>query len=132
MARRPIFNSPEVEIVVDTGLGIIQANWKGFLKINNVLEGMENLLEGVNTHGVQRHISDQSQLRILPKEIKEYMVKDGLASMEAAGLKKVGIIRAHDYFAQIAVNKINKKANVKDLDIQTFSSEKDCVTWLIS
>ncbi len=132
METQTIFNSPYVEIELNTDLGIIRANWKGFLKIHDLLEGMEHLLEGVNNHGVQRHISDQTELRVLSKEIKDYLVNDGLDRMEAAGLKKVGVIQSSDFFAQSAVDRVNKDVVLKELDIQAFLSEKDCVEWLTS
>ncbi len=132
MSLKPIFISEKAEICLDEDQKIIRANWKGFLNIHDVREGMKHLLEGAHTYGIQRHISDQTELRMLEEEIQIYLVKDGLVGMEGAGLNRVGIIQSKDYFAQIAVHMVNRKARVKDLAIQAFSGEKDCVEWLIS
>ncbi len=126
----PIFKSEYTEISLDLDQKIIRANWYGFLKINDLLQGMEQLLKGIRDHHIQRHISDQTRLKVLTKDIKAYLQKDALKNMEEAGLKKVGIIQAGDLFARVAVDLVNKKASINDLSIEVFDNETDCLNWL--
>ena len=131
MSIKSIFRSERVAIGFDTDRGVIRANWYGFLKKSELMEGMEHLLNGIRDNSAQLHVSDQTELKALSSELKKYLQNEALKRMEESGLKKVGVIQSDNIFAQASVDTVNRKAELKDLSIQMFPNETECFNWLL-
>ncbi|MFQ3576067.1 MAG: hypothetical protein SNJ77_06490 [Cytophagales bacterium] len=119
-----------VEIVFDGESNVIVAKWIGFLRLDEVKKGCSFMTSFIEKNNVKTHLSDHRQLKVLSKEVQEYLTKEWFPEVEKVGLQKVGAVVAEDVFAAATVSKVNKSAQIGNLKIDMFNSELDCNTWL--
>jgi hypothetical protein len=110
--------------------GILYAKWKGFLKPNQVRTGCRFMTEYVRGKNITMHLSDHRDLRVLSKEVQDYLISEWFPEIEREGMKKIAALEAPDPFAKITVDKVNKEAKVGNLIIRSFIREEDCIKWL--
>lgn len=129
MDKKSIFKKSYVEIFYDATDKIIIARWIGFLKIDDLKVGCGELTSFIKKNNVKKHLSDHSQLKVLSKDVQEYLGKHWFPEVERSGLRKIAALVSEDVFAQATVNTVNK-ASVGKLQINTYPSEKQCLNWL--
>lgn len=132
MSKTTLMKEPYVEIVIDKSTNVLTAKWFGFLKSDDVKKGCSLMTKYVKENHTKSHLSDHSQLRILSKEVQDYLTQTWFPEMEKVGLKKIGAVLSEDVFAAATVNKVNKEAKVGRLSITSFGSEKACTDWLLN
>lgn len=125
-----ILNEKYIKLTYDPADKVIIAKWMGFLKFEDLKRGCEVMNEKIKQEGLTRHISDQSELKVLAKELQEYIGGVWFDEVEKLGLRKIAILVAEDVFAQATVNKVNTQAQFRQLQIQTFGSLEKCYQWL--
>jgi hypothetical protein len=111
---------------------IITAQWIGFLKPEDVREGCEYIDQQIRKHNITNHISDQRKLKILSKDVQEYLVGECFPMWGQSGLKKIAVFVSSDLFAKVSVDKVNQNAIEKAgfITFGTFDKHEDCVQWL--
>jgi len=119
-----------VEITFDKSKNILQAKWIGFLKIEDTKKGCAFMTKFINENFVKSHLSDHRSLRVLSKEVQDYLTTKWFPEVEKVGLKRVGAVVAEDVFAAATVGKVNKAGQIGNLKIDMFNSESECVKWL--
>lgn len=129
-AVKTILDEPFVKITYHAESGVLSAKWIGFLKLENIKKGCAAMNDCIKAQKVTRHFSDQSDLKILTKDIQEYIATVWFAEADKMGLRKFGILAAEDIFAGVSVNKVNTEMKVGKIDIQTFGSQQKCMQWL--
>ncbi|HYC86269.1 MAG TPA: hypothetical protein VEB86_13645 [Chryseosolibacter sp.] len=132
MNKVDLMKEPFVEIYLDKSNNVIVAKWIGFLKPEEVRKGCSFMTKYIKGNVVKSHLSDHRQLRVLSKEVQDYLTREWFPEVEKIGLKKVGAVVAEDVFAMATVNKVNKEAQVGNLQINMFNSEHECVKWLLN
>jgi hypothetical protein len=132
MSKENLLKEQFVEIHLDKSTNVIVAKWIGFLKPDDVRKGCTFMTKYIKDHGVQAHLSDHRQLKVLSKEVQDYLTGKWFPEVEKVGLRKVGAVVAEDVFAAATVSKVNKEASVGNLKINMFNSEPDCVKWLLN
>lgn len=130
MSEQLIFNEKYCKMWFNSNEQILYAEWKGFLKIDEVKKGCDVMTKFVKDKGVKAHLSDHVRLRVLTKDVQEYLTQTSFPDLEKAGLRKVAALVSDDVFAKATVDKVNKTAQVGQLTIVTFNSEKDSIAWL--
>ncbi|MEP2772816.1 MAG: hypothetical protein ABJH05_11750 [Fulvivirga sp.] len=108
---------------------VIYAEWKGFLKLDQVKKGCLMMTKEIKNNNTKMHLSDHRELRVLSKEVQDYLTQEWFPQVEAAGLKKVAALVSDDVFAKATVDKVNTTAKVGNLTIKTFNAKKDCLDW---
>ncbi len=121
-----------VEIFLDKSNNIIVAKWIGFLKPDEVKKGCSFMTRYIENHSLTGHLSDHRNLKVLSKEVQDYLTQQWFPEVEKIGLRKVGAVVAEDVFAATTVSKVNREAHVGNLKINMFSSEPECVKWLLN
>lgn len=129
MVKKSILKKSYVEISYDATDKIIIARWIGFLKIDDLKVGCGEITNFIRKNNLKKHLSDHSQLKVLSKEVQEYLGKHWFPEVEKIGLTKIAALVSEDVFAQATVNTVNK-ASVGKLQINTYPSEKQCLNWL--
>ena len=130
MSKTTLMKEPYVEIFIDKSNNVLTAKWFGFLKADEVKKGCSLMTKYVKENNTKTHLSDHRGLRILSKEVQDYLTQTWFPEVEKVGLKKVGAVLSEDVFAAATVNKVNKEAKVGRLTISSFGSEKACMDWL--
>jgi hypothetical protein len=130
MSKQNLLKEQFVEIYFDKPANMIVAKWIGFLKPDDVRKGCTFMTKYIKDNGVHTHLSDHRQLKVLSKEVQDYLTGKWFPEVEKVGLRKVGAVVAEDVFAAASVSKVNKEASVGNLKINMFSSEPDCIKWL--
>ncbi len=125
-----LLNEKSVKLTYDTASQVIIAKWIGFLKMEDLKKGCELMNNHIKQDKLTRHISDQTELKVLAKELQEYIGGVWFDEVEKLGLRKIAILVAEDVFAQATVNKVNTNAQFRKLQIQTFGSLESCYKWL--
>jgi hypothetical protein len=125
-----LLNEKAVKLSYDSANKIIIAKWIGFLKMEDLKKGCEIMNNQIKAEKITRHISDQTELKVLAKELQEYIGGVWFDEVEKMGLRKIAILVAEDVFAQATVNKVNTNAQFRNLQIQTFGSLDKCYQWL--
>lgn len=110
--------------------GVIVAEWKGYLTVEHVGRGCELMSTYIRDHQLTKHLSDHSELKILGKEVQEYLSKIWFNEVDALGLKKIAVKLAEDIFAQATVKKVNTQQKYGDLVIDTFGTYTAANKWL--
>ncbi len=127
---KTLLDEPFAKITYDAETGVLSAKWIGFLKLENVKKGCAVMNDCIKREKAIRHFSDQTELKVLAKEIQEYISAVWFAEADKLGLRKFGILIAEDIFAQASVNKVNTQVQFGKIDIQTFGSREKCMKWL--
>jgi hypothetical protein len=132
MNNQSLLKESYVEIFVEKDRNVIVAKWIGFLKPDQVRKGCSFMTRYIKDNKLKSHLSDHRQLKVLSKEVQEYLTMEWFPEVERCGLTKVGAVVAEDVFAAATVNKVNKEGAVGNLKINMFNSENDCRTWLLN
>jgi hypothetical protein len=132
MTKENLMKEPFVEIHLDKSTNIIVAKWIGFLKPLDVRKGCSFMTKYIKENGLKGHLSDHRQLKVLSKEVQDYLTMQWFPEVERVGLRKVGAVVAEDVFAAATVNKVNKEGQVGNLSINMFNSESECVKWILN
>jgi hypothetical protein len=132
MSKVELLKEPFVDIYLDKSNNIIVAKWIGFLKPLDVRKGCAFMTKYIKEHTLRGHLSDHRQLKVLSKEVQDYLTMEWFPEVEKVGLKRVGAVVADDVFAAATVNKVNKEGQVGDLKINMFNSEGECVKWILN
>ena len=119
-----------VEIEFDPSTKVITARWIGFLKLEDVQKGCNLVSNYIKKNNLTSHLSDHTKLKVLSKEVQEYLTGQWFAEVEKLGLKKIAVLVSEDVFAQATVNNVNTRGAVGRLKIYTFNSETQCNQWL--
>jgi hypothetical protein len=119
-----------VEISFDEKNQIIKAKWMGFLKIDEVKKGCSEMTKFISDNHITKHISNHIHLKVLSKEVQNYLTGEWFPETQAFGLRKVGVIVSEDVFAQATVNTVNMKSQRDQLQFNTFDQEVKCIEWL--
>jgi nitrogen regulatory protein PII-like uncharacterized protein len=125
-----ILKEKNAEIFYDSETQIITAKWIGFQKLEDVQRGCDLINQHVKTHKLTKHISDHTKLKVLSKEVQEYLTQVGFVEVEKLGLEKIAVLVSEDIFAQATVDNVNLKGSVGKLKIHTFNSLSQCERWL--
>jgi hypothetical protein len=132
MSNVSLFKQPYVDIYLNKSNNILIAKWIGFLKPEDVRSGCSYMTKYIKENNIKSHLSDHRQLKVLSKEVQDYLTREWFPEVEKVGLRKVGAVVAEDVFAAATVNKVNKEGQVGNLSINMFNSETDCVKWILS
>jgi hypothetical protein len=132
MSTVTLLKEPFVEISFNNANNLIYAKWIGFLKYDEVKKGCAFMTRYIKEHNLKSHLSDHRSLKVLSKEVQDYLTKEWFPEVEKIGLTKVGAVVADDVFAAATVNKVNSEAKVGKLTINMYNSETDCTKWLLS
>ena len=127
-----LMQEPFVQIYLDKSNNVIVAKWMGFLKPDQVKKGCSFMTSYIKDHSLKAHLSDHRSLKVLSKEVQDYLTQQWFPEVEKIGLTKIGAVVADDVFAATTVDKVNREAKVGNLKINTFNSEPECVKWLLS
>jgi hypothetical protein len=127
-----LMNESFVEITYDNSKKILVAKWIGFLKIEDTKKGCAFMTKFIKDNLITKHLSDHRQLKVLSKEVQDYLTMAWFPEVEKVGLKRVGAVVAADVFAAATVGKVNKAGQVGNLKIDMFNSEPECVKWLLN
>jgi hypothetical protein len=132
MAVLNLLKEPFVEIHLDKSNNVIVAKWIGFLKADEVKKGCAFMTRYIKDNPLHGHLSDHRNLKVLSKEVQDYLTQQWFPEVEKLGLRKVGAVVADDVFAATTVSKVNREANVGQLKINMFNSEPECIKWLLN
>lgn len=127
-----LLKEPYVDITFDKDTKVLVAKWIGFLRPDDVKRGCRFMTKYIQEKDVKSHLSDHRSLKVLSKEVQDYLTKEWFPEVEKVGLKKVGAVVAEDVFAAATVSKVNNEAKIGQLTINMFNSEKECTKWLLN
>ena len=132
MSKLTLLKEPFVDITLDKDTNVIYAKWIGFLRPDDVKKGCSFMTKYIKEKDIKSHLSDHRSLKVLSKEVQDYLTKEWFPEVEKVGLTKVGAVVADDVFAAATVNKVNAEAKVGRLTINMFNSETECTKWLLN
>jgi hypothetical protein len=117
------------EVEYDPARKLLTAKWIGFLNMEQVQKVVDVLSRAVKKHQVQLHLSDQSQMKVLTKEIQQQVGTKVLPELQNLGLRKMAVFASEDVFAQAAAQSVHT-IYIGQLAIHTFNSKAKCEEWL--
>lgn len=120
------------EITYDEANKILVAKWIGFLKLEDVKKGCNVISDFAKKNQLSKHLSDQTQLKVLSKEVQEYLVSEFFPVIGNHGVKKVAVLVSDDIFAKATVDNVNSSTATKvgKITFKTFNAKSDCINWL--
>jgi hypothetical protein len=121
-----------VHISFDAQNRIIYAKWTGFLKIDDTKRACRVLIDFIRQNRISLHLSEQTELKVLSKEVQDYLVNNFFPEMEQAGLRKLAVQLSEDIFAQATVTNVNTKSSSGKLQINSFGSGHKALEWLLA
>lgn len=128
---KAFFKDNCAEITYDDANSIIVAKWSGFLKLDSTKKACDNMVDFVKKNKVTKHLSDQSTLKVLSKEVQGYLVTEVFPALDKAGLRKLAVLVSEDVFAKATVENVNTNATkMGNITIKTFNTRRDCIDWL--
>lgn len=132
VADQIVMKESFVEITYRAEDRIIIAKWKGFLTVDQVKKGCELINLQLTKFKLTKHLSDHSQLKVLGKDVQEYLGKVWFNQVEQLGLRKITVNLAEDVFAQATVKKVNGEQKFGKMVIDSFDSYESAFKWLNS
>lgn len=130
VAGKVLMRESYVEINLQEDEGVIVARWKGFLTVEQVKRGCGLMSRVIAEKNISRHLSDHTDLKLLRKEVQEYLSSTWFHEVEALGLRKLAVKTAVDLFAKATVQKVNTEQPYGELRIDTFRSYEAAKKWL--
>lgn len=131
MSQTNQIQSKWCHIWYDSELNAIGANWQGFPNVKQVRESCEFMSSFIQENNVKHHYSNQLNLKVLSKEVQEYLITDWFPAVEELGLERIAVLVSFDPYVKAAMDKVNNTYLGKGkLEIFTFGLEKDCLNWL--
>ncbi|MBD0257360.1 MAG: hypothetical protein ICV83_16705 [Cytophagales bacterium] len=121
-----------VHISFDAQNRIIYAKWTGFLRIEDTKRACRVLIDFAKQNRISLHLSEQTELKVLSKDVQEYLVNNFFPEMEQAGLRKLAVQLSEDIFAQATVANVNTKSSSGKLQINSFGSGQKALDWLLA
>ena len=125
-----LFKEKFCEIYFEEDKKVITARWIGYLQLDQVQEGCKVITDYIKAHPGVTHLSDHTELKVLSKEVQEYLTGSWFAEVAAIGLKKIAVLLAEDVFAQATVNKVNTRGQLGELKINTYGTLRECEEFL--
>ncbi len=119
-----------VHIYFDTQNRIVYAKWIGFLRIEETKRACRFLIDFIKQNKITLHLSEQTELKVLSKDVQEYLTGTCFPELEQNGLRKVAVLLSEDIFAQASVANVNTKATIGKFQINTFGSSQKANDWL--
>jgi hypothetical protein len=119
-----------VEMTFDPENKIMEAKWIGFLKEDEVRKACKAMISFIGKNKITKHLSDQTQLKVLSKEVQNYLVGECFPELEKLGLKKVAVLVSDDVFAQATVNNVNTRSQMGGITFGTFNTKRQSVDFL--
>ncbi len=117
------------EVEYDPSRKLLTAKWIGFLNLEHVQKVVDVLYRAVKKYQVQLHLSDQSQMKVLTKEIQQMVGTKVLPELQNLGLRKMAVFASEDLFAQAAAQNVHTLF-LGQLSIHMFTSKAKCEEWL--
>ncbi|MEK6479312.1 hypothetical protein WJR50_17340 [Catalinimonas sp. 4WD22] len=115
---------------ITTEEGIIIAKWSGFLNLESTKKGCDSMVDYVRKNKITKHLSDQSTLKVLSKEVQGYLVSEAFPALDKAGLRKLAVLVSEDVFAKATVDNVNSATMMGNIKVKTFNTRRDCIDWL--
>lgn len=128
--KKVLFTEKYVEIFTEEDGKVLTAKWIGYLKLDDVQKGCGFLTDFIKKNPGVQHLSDHTQLKVLSKEVQDYLTGVWFGEVANIGLKKIAVLVSEDVFAQATVNKVNTKAQINDLKVNTYGTRSQCIDWL--
>lgn len=128
--KRVLFSEKYCEIYYEEDRNIITANWIGYLQIDQVKLGCQQITDFIKSNQGVTHLSDHTRLKVLSSEVQDYLTGVWFQEVADIGLTKIAVLLSEDVFAQATVTKVNTKAMVDKLQINTFGTKSQCTEWL--
>ncbi|MEN7547661.1 hypothetical protein AAG747_07070 [Rapidithrix thailandica] len=130
VASTSLKNEKHFHLFIDDANQVIVARWKGFLKPEQLDEGTKALTQAIRSRRIKKHLSDQSELKVLSSDIQKRLVEGVLPEIERAGVTKLAVKSADDIFAIATVEKVNNSSQIGNMTIKTFNTDQQCLNWL--
>lgn len=124
----PVLTNHYVDMYLDDD--IIIAKWKGYLTGEQVKEGMAKMIAEARKRGLEKHISNQTELKVLSKEVQDLLTQELLPELAKAGVKKLAVFTSEDIFAKATVDKVNREVKLGDMIINSFNTMEECKDWV--
>ena len=125
-----VFKESFAHISFDAQNRIVYVKWIGFLKIDDTKRACRVLIDFIRQHRISLHLSEQTELKVLSKEVQAYLVNDFFPEAEQVGLRKLAVQLSEDIFAQATVANVNTKSSAGKLQINSFGSAHKALSWL--
>lgn len=104
----------------------------GYLKQEDIRLGCMALNDFIKKSRIKKHLSNQSQLKVLSRDVQNYIIETWFPEAEQLGLQKIAIFASEDIFARDSVDNVNMNISGGNLEIRTKHSMQQCMDWLIS
>jgi len=130
MRIKPIFQEEHCEIT-QIGPHALKLKFSGFLKVVNLVSVQAFMDAFTKNHPCDLLLIDHSGLKVLSKEVQEYMSKT-IGYIANKGVKRMAIIEAEDVFAKAGFEKLHREVNPDRVIRVLFHSEKAALEWLLS
>jgi hypothetical protein len=127
MSRDVCFQAPYLSVEYDER-GFLYLNWKGYVSVSQVKEGVEKILEVLKTHYCTRLLNDNRELFGSWTQSIRWLETDFMPRAIALGLEKIAFIYSRDPSARYSVDRF---LEVNDqYSAQTFHDYRTAEDWL--
>ncbi|WKN31957.1 hypothetical protein PZB74_01120 [Porifericola rhodea] len=127
---KAIYSDSCAEITFDETNKIVVAKWSGFLKLDTTKKACDAMVKFVKENRVNKHLSDQSTLKVLSKEVQGYLVGEAFPELDKAGLRRLAVLVSEDVFAKATVDNVNNATMMGNIKVKTCNSKKECIEYL--
>jgi hypothetical protein len=130
MSQQAVYQNASCSITLVDGK-ILHIKQSGFLHLSQVVEMDKASLELIARNNIHLMLIDQSELKVLSKEIQDYLVHK-ISNLEKIGIKKVAILEPENIFAKLTVEKIHREAHIQPSFAKYFASKSSASIWLLA
>ncbi len=117
-----------IEIQHEEAYRGIYADWRGEVTVEDVKQGAEKVLEQVQIHGCINLLNDNRELTGSWDGANEWIEKDWMPRVVAAGLQKFAHMVSADIFAAMSVEEMVTRAS--GFEMRIFEDEHEAKAWL--
>ena len=103
-----VFRNESFELTYQ-GRDVLKMKLKGFIKPAQMQDITLKINELVSRHHVRYLLVDQRELKVLTKEVMDFIFKS-IGDLQRMGIEKVGSLEPVDIFAKAGISKIQQES----------------------
>ena len=106
-------------------------SYKGFIPFDEFTEICLKALEIVKDTGIDKFLSDTSEMKVMPKENQEWIQNEWFPMAMQTKLRRVAFLVPNSAFGKASVEATNSQAQqAGNITIRNFTNREEAIQWL--
>jgi len=126
----PVYRDKFYNAYIDVPMSTLMLEAKGMARIESFMEMDKSIRQYIYKHRISHFMIDNTQAKIIMKEIEDCIVNDEVPALKRLGISKIGLVQSKDSFGKRSINRISEIIADGKLEIKIFDTREECSEWI--